>query len=51
MDPLAHAIRFNKTWLSAVIPFAYTGAVLIGVAAVLIVIGAASGPETKDVEF
>lgn len=40
-----------QTWLSALMPFEYTSLVLLAVGAVLISIGAAWGPETKDVDF
>jgi len=42
---------FYQTWLANFMPFKYTVLVLVVVGALLIFIGAAWGPETKDVDF
>ncbi|HZU17126.1 MAG TPA: MFS transporter [Candidatus Dormibacteraeota bacterium] len=42
---------FYQSGLSALMPFIYTPLVLVGVGALLILAGAAWGPETKDVDF
>jgi hypothetical protein len=42
---------FYQTWLAYFMPFKYTVLVLVVVGAVLIFVGAALGPETKDVDF
>jgi MFS family permease len=42
---------FYQAGLSAFIPFEYTVLALLVIGALLIVVGAAWGPETKDVEF
>jgi MFS family permease len=38
-------------WLSPLVPSLYTVLVLVGIGAVLVVVGAAIGPETRDVRF
>ena len=42
---------FYQTWLSYLMPFKYTVLVLVVVGAILVFVGAALGPETKDVDF
>lgn len=42
---------YYQLWLSNIMPFDYTVLVLLVVGGLLIVIGAALGPETKDVDF
>jgi MFS family permease len=42
---------FYQTWLAYLMPFKYTVLVLVVVGAILIFVGAAIGPETKDVDF
>jgi predicted MFS family arabinose efflux permease len=42
---------FYQSGLAGLMPFAYTPLVLVAVGALLILIGAAWGPETKDVDF
>lgn len=42
---------FYQSGLSTFIPFNYTGAVLVFVGAVLILVAALSGPETKDLDL
>lgn len=42
---------FYQAGLTIVMPFQYTGLVLVAVGGVLITAGAAWGPETKDVDF
>lgn len=40
-----------QQWLSGIIPMEYTVLVLVGIGALLTIIGAALGPETKSIEF
>ena len=42
---------FYQAGLSRFMPFAYTGIVLLVIGALLVLIGAHSGPETKDIDF
>ena len=42
---------FYMNWLGAVMPFELTPVFLLGVGAIIGTIGAAMGPETKDVDF
>jgi hypothetical protein len=42
---------FYQSWLAYLMPFKYTVLVLVVVGAALIFVGAAIGPETKDVDF
>lgn len=42
---------YYQLWLSHVMPFEYTVLVLLVVGGALVVLGAAIGPETKDVDF
>lgn len=42
---------YYQLWLSHIMPFDYTVLVLLVVGGALIVVGAAMGPETKDVDF
>lgn len=42
---------FFQSWLSAVMPFEWTVLPLLVIGAVFITVGAAMGPETKDVDF
>jgi hypothetical protein len=42
---------FYQTWLAYLMPFKYTVLVLVVVGALLVFVGAALGPETKDVDF
>ena len=42
---------FYMNWLGAVMPFALTPVFLLAVGAIIGTIGAAMGPETKDVDF
>ncbi|WP_026964414.1 MFS transporter [Alicyclobacillus pomorum] len=42
---------FYQIWLSNIVPSMYTELVLLVIGCVLVVIGAAFGPETKDVDF
>ncbi|GGF30621.1 MFS transporter [Subtercola lobariae] len=40
-----------QIWLSGIVPMQYTVLVLVGIGGVLAIVGAALGPETKNVEF
>ncbi|ADG07697.1 MFS transporter [Kyrpidia tusciae] len=42
---------FYQIWLSRIVPAVYTELVLLIIGSILVVIGAALGPETKDVDF
>jgi MFS family permease len=42
---------FYQSWLAYLMPFKYTVLVLVVIGALLIFVGAAWGPETKDVDF
>jgi hypothetical protein len=42
---------FYMNWLGAVMPFELTPVFLLAVGAIIGTIGAAMGPETKDVDF
>jgi MFS family permease len=42
---------FYMLWLSNLMPYQYTAAVLLALGGILTAVGAAWGPETKDVEF
>jgi MFS family permease len=42
---------FYQIWLSNIVPSRYTELVLLVIGCVLVLIGAAFGPETKDVDF
>ncbi len=42
---------FYQTGLSTFMPFNYTGIVLLLVGAIFVLVGAVTGPETKDIDF